>query len=255
MAFVLIAISIRIIPWNVVQLLEQYPIPQYIPFSKTVHINMGYGVTENQNVSGYVLLEAQGSISAVNPITVSVAIFTVGSGTPLATIMGLRWVVVDFFGSYQYPFTTFSGSQQDKWGEVNMTTNSQALSWISNRQTQIIYLLSGVYNATIVFYGTKPFWDNNAEVDLTNVITIASEQSTFGYVSEVSLLSLELVIVALMLVEIYKSEEKKNHEKHENEKERNDDSVTLPVAVIGLVIVGLYYAMTHNRKKPENKDK
>jgi len=261
LAVALIAIiiaAVRITPLDVVQLLVAYPIPQYIPFTKTVNITLSPSgqVHTNRNITGYVLLQAPGSISAVNPITVSVAIYSVGSGTTLAQIMGLRWVVVDFFDSFAYPFTTFPCCpQENRWGEINMTTNPEALHWTSYQQTKIIYLLSGIYNVTLIFYGTRPFFDNNAEVDLTNVITIAPEQATFTYVTELSLLSLELIIVALMLVEIFKSEEKKDREKYDKRNESEiDKSLALPIAAVGLAIIGLYYIFAHNRKKSKDQD-
>jgi hypothetical protein len=184
-----------IVPWNTIWLLTN-PVAEYMSFSKEVSFP-SHGRTVSYIINATISLLARGAISADNPITAKVSLY--GYIGDLPSVTNTTAILVEFWGSLEF-WGPLAFPLQEKYRTIGAILIVDVSHFPWEGSTSIVYRSSGEFDVSVLFL------DSHSQIlqriELNNMITIASEQETFAYVTSVTFVSLDLVIVALMLLDL-----------------------------------------------------
>jgi hypothetical protein len=190
-AAVLIVAAFLILPWLPLILLTYYETPEHVYATGDAYITE----TITQKVGCQILLTTHGPISALNPLTVKIDVITATVIPTLETILGFS--KVQAFLPHALPFPYSSANYLWSYAIVDLHRSSYN-SWSGSQN--IVYPSSGNFDVTIQLQNATG-WILR-QVFYNGIISIASSEITFSYVTSLVFVSLELVIVGLMVYEV-----------------------------------------------------
>lgn len=184
--FVFTIVAIAIIPWNALLLVMRNPNVEYV--TQGTELGSLGGVSFRLNMT------AQGPFSAWNPITLNIYFF---ADSDLVYRLGSpKQVQVVLFDARAYPENVTNPSYPLAAFLLNPTGSTP----IWQRSVQVIYTTAGNFDLAFRFLNDK--MQTVAQPGFRQVISIASQDVTFSYVSTISFISLEIVIIAITLLEL-----------------------------------------------------
>ncbi|MGA3108620.1 MAG: hypothetical protein ABSD99_04065 [Candidatus Bathyarchaeia archaeon] len=110
--------------------------------------------------------------------------------------LNFSYVSVFLFGARAFP----QNVSNSEYGLVNILLHSTKAINGWNGSVQVVYMASGNFDLSVNLLDWK--MQAIVEVPFFDAITVGSQDLTFTYVTGITLLSLELVIIAVMLLDL-----------------------------------------------------
>jgi hypothetical protein len=226
-----------IIPWNTVLLLILNPTPEHVPLT---------GYVDSQSVFCDVLLTARGPVSALNPIKATVLVVADRTAE-----FNFSYITVVFWNSLEYPYN-ITGSEYNI-AKVLLHPTSAVNGW--DGSIQIVYPASGNFDVSVFFFDAK--MQAMRQLSFHSAIIIAPQESTFSYVTSITFLSLELVVIGLMILE-FRTKEKgtatKPNQAETSYASKESLNRDVPLVAVVLAAIALSWVLSSLRSRPKRTE-